>query len=229
MNKLWKIVGIATLVAVLGAATVGAVAYAQDEGSEGPFAFGTRFREAVAGILGINVDEYDAAVEQAREQVVDEALEEGWLTEDQAERMRERMEQGFGPRGMDKGFMVPRGGFMGRGGDSLFAVAAEQLDLSVEDLHAELQDGKTIADLAQERGVNPQDIVDTYLAQLGETLNQAVEDGKLTQKQADWMLEQATEAAPDRLENACEGRFPGGMRGGGRPGGMRGFPGQDDA
>jgi hypothetical protein len=108
-------------------------------------------------------------------------------------------------------------------------VAAEKLDLSVEGLHAELRDGKSIADLAEDQGVDPQDIVDAYLAQLGETLKQAVEDGKLTQNQADWMLEQATERVPDQLENTWEGRFPGGVRGGGRPGRMGSFPGQDDA
>jgi hypothetical protein len=229
MKRLWKFVGIATLVAILGVAAVGAVAYAQDDESGGPFDFGARFREAIAGILGISVEEYDAAVEKAQEQIVGEALEEGWLTEDQAEKMQERMEQGFGPRGMGKGFMMPHKGFMGRGGDSLLDVAAEKLDLSVEDLRAELRDGKTIADLAQEKGVDPQEIVDAFLVQLEESLQQAVEYGDLTQNQADWMLEKAAESLPDRLEDTCQGRFPGGMRGGGRPGRMRGFPGQDDA
>ena len=121
--------------------------------------------------------------------------------------------------------MGPRPGFMGRGGTSLIGVAAEKLDMSVEDLFAELQDDKSIADVASEKGVDPQDIIDTYLAELGETLKQAVEEGKMTQNQADWMLEQATETAPDQLNNTWEGRFPGGKR----PGGMRSFPGQSDA
>ena len=78
------------------------------------------------------------------------------------------------------------------------------------------KDGKSIADVAEEKGVDPQDIIDTYLAELGETLKQAVEDGKMTQNQADWMLEQATETAPDQLNNTWEGRFP--CPGGKRPG-----------
>ena len=225
MKKFWTIAGIATLVAVLGVVSLGAVAYAQDDGSGGPFDFGGRFRETVAGVLGISVEEYDAAVEQAREQVVGEALEEGWLTEDQAERMQERFEEGLGRRGMGRGFMMPHPGVMGCGETSLVGLAAEALDMSVEDLHAELKDGKTIADLAEEKGVDTQEIIDTYLAQLEENLTQAVEDGKITQNQADWMLEQATERAPDQLTNTWEGRFPGGKR----PGGMRGLPGQSDA
>lgn len=225
MKKFWTIAGIATLVTVLGVVSLGAVAYAQDDGSGGPFDFGGRFREAIAGALGISVEEYDAAVDQAQEQVVGEALDEGWLTEDQAKKMQERFEQGSGRRGMDRGFMMPHPGFMGRGGGSLVGAAAEKLDMSVEDLFAELEDGKSIADVAKDNDVDPQEIIDTYLAELGETLKQAVEDGKMTQNQADWMLEQATETAPDRLNNTWEGRCPGGKR----PGGMRSFPGQSDA
>jgi hypothetical protein len=229
MKRVWKFVGIATLVAILGVAALGAVAYAQDDGSGGPFDFGGRFREAVANILGITVDEYDAAVEQAKGQVVDEALEEGWLTEDQAERMREQMDEGFEPRGMDKGFMGPRGGLLGRGGDSLLGMIADEMDMSVRDLVAELQDGKTLAEVASENGVDAQEIADTYLAQLEEDLTQAVADGKITQNQADWMLEQATESVPDQLDSTWEDCGPHGFPGGGRPGRMGGSPGQGDA
>jgi hypothetical protein len=207
------------LVAILGVAAVGAVAYAQDDGSGGPFDFGGRFREAIAEILGISVEEYDAAVEQAQEQVVDEALAEGWLTEDQAKRMQERFGNGVGAQGM-KGM-----GFMGRGATSLIDVAAEKMGMSVRDLRAELQDGKSIADVANEKGVDTQDIIDTYLAELETSLADAVAEAKITQNQADWQLQQATEKAPDQLNGTWEGKLPGGKR----PGGMRGSPGQSDA
>jgi hypothetical protein len=240
MKRFWKIAGIATLVAILGVTAVGAVAFAQDpeDGSGWPFDFRTKFREAVADILNIDVETYDAAVEQARERVVDEALAEGWLTEEQAERMRERMDQGFGPRGMDRGFMGPHmgegfegphGGFMGRGGDSIIGMIAEEAGLSVQDLFAELQEGKTLAEVASAHGVDVEAIVADHLAQLEENLTQAVEDGKITENQANAMLERAEEIVPEMLNNTWEGKFPGGFPGGGRPGRMRGFPGQSDA
>jgi hypothetical protein len=231
MKRFWKIAGIATLVAILGLAAIGAVVLAQDgeNGTGWPFDFAQRFKEAIADILNIDVETYEAAVEQARGQVLDEALEEGWLTEDQAERMQERLDEGFRAPGMDRGFLGPKMGFMGRDGQSFFGAAAEVFDMSVSDLMDELRDGKSIADLAAEKNVDTQDIVDTYLAQLEENLSQAVEDGKLTQTQADWMLEQAKETVPDQLDNTWEGRFPGGFRGGGRPGRMWDFPGQDEA
>ncbi len=227
MKRIWMIAGIATLVAILGAAVVGVVAFAQDDAGSGwPFDFRARFKAAVAEILKIDVDTYDAAVEQAQNQVVDEALAEGWLTEDQAERMRERMDQDLpGPGFGGRGFMGPKMGFMGRGEASLFTVAAEQLDMTVSELMTELRDGKSIADVAGEKSVSLETITNAYVAQLEENLKQAVEDGKMTQNQADWMLEQTKEKLPDLLDNTCEGGF----RGGHGPGRMWGFPGEQDA
>jgi polyhydroxyalkanoate synthesis regulator phasin len=230
MNRVWKIVGVATLVAILGVAAIGAVAYAQeDEGSGFPFNFGERFREALAGILGVTVEEYDAAVEQAQGQVVDEALAEGWLTEEQAQMFKWRMEQGpdFGMRGMGKGFRGFDRGMLGPR-DNLHSVAADELGMSLTELLTELQAGKSIADVAGEKSVDVQAIADAYLAELRADLDEAVADGKITQNQADWMLEQAQERVPEQLNNTWEGRFPGGFPGGGRPGRMGGFPGQSE-
>jgi hypothetical protein len=222
MRKSWKIAGIATLVAILGVAAVGAVVYAQDDGSGGPFDFGGRFREALADILGISVEEYDAAVEQAQDRIVDEAVDEGWLTEDQAEMLRWRMDQapGFGMRGMDKGFGRFDRGMFGPG-NSLVSIAADQLGMSLTDLLTQLQDGKSIADVAAEKGVDTGAIVNGYLAELKADLDEAVAEGRITQKQADYSLEQAEERAVDQLDNTWEDGF----RGGGHRGGMMGFPG----
>jgi hypothetical protein len=221
MKRFWKIAGIATLIAILGVVVAGAVAYADDEGTNGfPFDFGQRFKEAIAEILGISVEDYDAAVEKAQGQVVDEAEAEGWLTEDQAELFRWRMEQApdGGMRGMGRDFMGPHMGFMGRSGTSLLRVAADELDLSLSDLLTELQAGKSIADVASDHDLDPQAIVDAYLDDLAEDLNEAVADGDMTQTQADWQLEQAQERASEQVEATWED----GVRGGGRRGPMRG-------
>jgi polyhydroxyalkanoate synthesis regulator phasin len=226
MKKVWKLVGIATLVAVLGVAVVGAVAFAQDdEGSGFPFDFHQRFREAVAEILGVTVDEYDAALDQAQSQVVDEAQAEGWLTEEQAEVLRWRMEQAPDMGRVDVGKAlrgVGRG--IGRPGDSLVSTAADVLDMSLTDLLTELQDGESIADVAAEKGVETQEIVDAYLAQIGEDVDEAVADGDMTQTQADYYLQRAEERALEQLDNTWEG----GPRGfDGSHGGRRGSPGLD--
>jgi hypothetical protein len=228
MKKVWKLVGIAAVVAILGVASLGAVAYAQADGADWPFDFGERFRVAVADILGISVEVYDNAVEEAQAQVLDEALAEGWLTEEQKANMQERMEAGPGMRGMERGFPGMAKGFMGRGGSSLVGVAADELPITLSELRAELEAGKSIADVASEYGVALETISDAYLAQLEETLAGAVEDGRLTQERADWTLEQATENLAEQLEATWEGFERDGFRRGGRPGPMPGFPGSSE-
>lgn len=223
MKRIWKIVGIVSMVAILGVVSVEAVAFAQDDKGASPFDFGQRFKEALVEILGISVDEYDDAVDQARQQVMDDALAEGWLTEDQAEMLRWRLEQepeGRMPR-MAKGFPGWAGhcGF----GTSLTSIAADELGMSLTDLLTEMKDGKSIADLAEAKGIDTQTILDAYLAQVAKDADEAVAEGTMTQKQADYSLEQAAERAVDRLDNVwLEGDMG---RGGYRGGGMMGFPG----
>ncbi len=230
MKKVSKIVGIAMLIAILGIAAVGVVVMAQDTGSstEEPFDFAARFKAALADILGISVEEYDAAVDKAQNQVVDEAVAEGWLTEEQAELLRWRMAQapGFGMRGMGPGMGPglgrPGWGMGGLMGDNLVSIAADKLGMKLTELLTELQDGKSIADVAKEKGVDTQTIVDAYLAQVKERLDEAVAAGRITQKQADYQLQQIEQRVTDQLDNTwpddCWGR-------GGRKGGMMGFPG----
>ena len=232
MRRFWKIAGIAAVVAVVAMMALGAVALAQETEDQDswPFQFKERLHEAIAGILGVTVDEYESAVDSATDQVLDEAVTEGWLTQDQADRMRERAEDGwldgFG-RGMRPGGHGRRGGMPGLDGthSSLLTIAAEQLGTTVEDLITQLQDGNTIAGLAEEAGVDTQDIADAYLENLSGKLDEAVANERLTQEQADSMLEQAAEQVQERIEATwpdCLSR-PKGMHDGFMPRDRRGI------
>jgi hypothetical protein len=229
MKRFVKFAGIATLVAVLAVGAVGAVALAQ-EGSEDNTGFNLRERlhQAIAGILGITVEEYDAAVDAAQEQVLSDAVADGWLTQEQADRLQERMDLGAGARWMGKGFFGGRGGWGMRGSASLFSVAADELGISLIDLMAKLQEGRSMAEVAADHEVDAQTIADAYLAQLEENLTDAVENGRITQKQADSMLENMAECVASQIEATWGDCRPGGFMGhGGRGGfgGFRGFPG----
>jgi polyhydroxyalkanoate synthesis regulator phasin len=101
-----------------------------------------------------------------------------------------------GPDPLDK----PFGGFGGHGfgpfgGDrwTMFDAAAEALGLTPEGLFAELHAGKSMAEVAEAQGVDTETLGDALQAARVEAIQQAVEDGNLTQEQADRML--------DRLEN----------------------------
>jgi len=235
MRKFWKVAAVVAVVVVLGTVAVAAVAVAQ-EGTDGVkdlFAdLRQEFHEAVAGILGISVDEYDAALDQARDQVLDKAVEEGNLTQDQADRIRERADEGFGPGMMGRGMMgrgmMGRGlGMMGDSEDSLIAVAADKLSMTVDELTTQLKDGKTVADLAQEKGVDLQTMFDAFLAARQETLSQAVTDGKITQEQADQMLEHMRDMIEDHLNGEMPMYGPGGCGGHGGRGMMGAWDGDD--
>jgi transposase len=100
---------------------------------------------------------------------------------------------GWGSGGFGRvGFGWARGGMW-----TMFDTAAETLGLTPEELFAELRAGKSPAEIAQEQGVDVEALYDAMNAARGEAmqqaLQQAVEDGRITQEQADQMLE--------RLEN----------------------------
>jgi hypothetical protein len=236
MKTWWKVAGIAAVVVLVGVVALGAVAFAQDDdGDARPFDFRQRLHEAIAGVLGISVEAYDAAVDTAQEQVIGEAVAEGWLTEEQAARMQERWAEGgrgsFGRGRVGHGPMAPGFG----AGASFLEVAAEQLGMEVDGLLAALRDGKSLADVAGERGVDPETIVDAYLAEVSERLDKAVAEGRITEAQADDMLAEMETRLREHLEEAYPfndcgpGMFPGGgkHRGPGRFPGAPAAPRQD--
>jgi lambda repressor-like predicted transcriptional regulator len=75
-----------------------------------------------------------------------------------------------------------------------FDAAAEALGLTPDELFAELHgEGKTLAEIAEEKGVDMAAVQDALNASRAEAqrqaIQQAVEDGRLSQEQADWLLE----------------------------------------
>jgi hypothetical protein len=84
-------------------------------------------------------------------------------------------------------------GWMGRDGWGTFDAAAKALGLSPEQLFTELHAGKTLTDLAKEKGVDLQAVQDAVAAARKDAMKQAIEqavaDGKISREQADWMLQ----------------------------------------
>lgn len=224
MKRLWMVLGIAALVALMGAAALGAVVFAQDDedGTGWPYDIRERMKEAVAKALGIEVQEYEDALATAREQVLEEAVAEGHLTQEQADRMRERESEGFAPGrrgafgpGAKEGFEHRMPGMAPyHGGQSSGAALAKALGLTAEELAAELKDGKTIAEVAEAQEVELDEVVDALMAPMAEMLTQAVEAGKLSQEQADEKLEQMRVQILKTMEEGFPvwrpgpGRFP---------------------
>ncbi len=76
---------------------------------------------------------------------------------------------------------------------AVFDAAAEALGLTPEELFAELHAGKSLAEVAEAQGVDLEAVHEAMKAArveaMKQAIEQAVEEGRLTQEQADWLLE----------------------------------------
>jgi len=88
---------------------------------------------------------------------------------------------------------LAHGGGFGPNNQVALEAAAEALGMTADELSTQLWGGKTLAELADEAGVDLQDVRDAVEAAQVEAVRdaiaQAVEDGSITQAQADWLLE----------------------------------------
>lgn len=92
---------------------------------------------------------------------------------------------GFGPGGC---------GMWGGGGNwDAFDTIADEFGMTPTELFEALHDGSTIEELAEAEGVDLDDLQatlgDLHQERARERIQEAVENGDITQEQADWMLE----------------------------------------
>ncbi len=114
-----------------------------------------------------------------------------------------------------------RGAMMGAGVRGIDA-AAEALGMDVADLAAERQAGKSLAEIAASKGMTTDSLISALLAARKTALDEAVASGRITQEQADYMLEHMTDNIADHIDDTETGPRGGsrgfggqGMRGGG--------------
>ena len=191
------------------------------------------FFDSVAKHLGISSDELEDATRAAAIDQVDAALEDGRITEEQAEELKSRIESGDfppfflpglffdgGAKGEEHEFGFGLGfgpGFEFHFGDKLDA-AAEYLGVTDEELREALRSGKSLAEIAEEKGKSVEGLKDALLADAEARLDEAVEQEKLTREQADRILERLREGIDHLVEVDGENRFRFDFRGPGGPG-----------
>ena len=141
----------------------------------------------VAEEQGVEMDDVRTAAEAARVEMVQDAVDEGLITEEEAEWMLNHR----GPRG--------RHGF-GRHGpccrflrevidaDMMKAAVAGALGLSVDELEAAREAGKTIAEVAEEQGVEMDDVRAAAESAKEEMVQDAVDEDLITEEQAERIL-----------------------------------------
>ena len=118
-------------------------------------------------------------------------VEDGTITEAQAEAVAEALADGFGHR---------RGGRHGFG----LEAAAEFLGISVDDVRTALEAGSTLADVAADNGSSAAALVDELVADAEERLDEAVADGRLDEAEKAERLDGITE----RITAMVNGELP---------------------
>jgi polyhydroxyalkanoate synthesis regulator phasin len=198
--KRLMMIAVAVAVLALGVVAISGAAAEENDGLVGSFL------ARVAEKLSVSEDELQAAIDEARTETLDEAVTEGNLTEEQAQRLQEG---GF-----------PFGGPPLHGRGHVMDAAAEVLGMTQADLMEQLRDGNSLADVAEAQGMSVDDLKAALLDQVQAQLDELVADGDLTQEQADDIFQRTEENIDDIVSGqGC----PGGL--GGMPPGPGGFGG----
>jgi hypothetical protein len=139
--------------------------------------------------LGVQPSALSAALKKALENRVDAAVAAGRLTKAQGDELKQRIESGAVPffvgPGLGGGFGF---GFHHAGPFGVIDVAARYLGLTDAQLRAQLESGKSLAEVAKAQGKSVDGLVNAIVAAAKKRLDAAVADGRLTRSQADSFL-----------------------------------------
>ena len=195
------------------------------------------FWQALANKLGITLDRLQQAVKDAAKEAIAGAVSNNRLTQSQADALNQRVDQWtpgqglpFGGRGSEHGFGPGKGGGFEMGGQAVLDAVAKALGMTTADVQTQLRSGKTLADLAQSKGVDQNTVKQAIVAAQKAQVDQLQQAGRITADQATQMKSRIDqEAANLDLTKPFFGRGfgPGGMGMPGMPGGRggRGAPG----
>jgi hypothetical protein len=210
MSKLRSKKVLAATVAGLAVAGGGAAIAASQSDSPA-----SSFLDSVAKHLGISSAELEDATRAAAIDQVDQALEDGRITQEQADELKSRIESGDFPGFLGPALVGPglfEFGHAERGGpghhmffgDKLSS-AAEYLGLTQAELRKQLADGKSLADVAEAEGKSVDGLKQAILAGARSALEEAVENERLTREQADAIYERLQ----GFIDDLVDGTFPG--------------------
>jgi uncharacterized protein YidB (DUF937 family) len=151
-----------------------------------------QLRTRVAANLGITPERLTEAFNQARKDVLQDLVQQGKITQEQADRRIARITKGLKPGASARisghgnpgdpgqtGARVP-----GPQGRAIGGVIAQALGLTPKDLRDALNSGKTLTQIAQDKGLSIDQLRTSVSDHLEQRLNAAVQSGSLTTEQA---------------------------------------------
>ncbi|MFX4262732.1 hypothetical protein ACOBQJ_11060 [Pelotomaculum propionicicum] len=159
----------------------------------------------VAAEKGISEQQLVDFMAEKYSERIDQKVADGKITAEQAKKLKQSMTERIktdlnrantGPNfGKDK--MDPKDGpgtgmKMGRGMGDMEDLAGF-LGISMEDLLAARQSGKTLVQIAGEKGITEEQLVDHMMAEFNSKIDQKAAAGKITAEQADQLKQSMTE------------------------------------
>lgn len=202
MNRTrWLATGAAGLAVVMG----GGAALAAT-GSDTPT---SDFLGDVAKHLGISEDKLEGAIEEATIERIDAAVAAGKITKEEGEALKDRARSGDAPAVLPGFGPPPKGplpGFLP--GSDLMETAAAHLEMDAVDVRKALRYGKSLADLAKDKGKSVDGLRQALRDELRKDADEAVDDGTLRRKQADRIVEKLSTHV-DELVEQTGGPHPG--------------------
>ena len=213
--------GAAGLVVLAGSGGAYAATQKSSSTPPDPAAEQKAFLDDVAGRLHVTTDQLTEALKGAAQDRVDAAAQAGRLTQDQADRIKQRIAQGsrlpligappLGPRlHLHPGFGGPGFGPVGELG-----AAAKYLGLTPRKLFSELRGGKSLADVASDQGKSVDGLKAVIKAAETARLDAAVKAGRLTgaeRTRIEQDLDQRLDDLIDGTRPKLDFRFRGGPR-----------------
>jgi hypothetical protein len=186
MKKKSLVLGVAGAVAVAG----GGVGIAATRGDSNE---SQAVINDAAKRLGVSPNALGDALKAALKDRIDAAVAAGRLTKAQGDALKARIDAGGAPflfGGLHRG---PFGHFL------QLDAAASYLGLAEAQLRAQLAGGKTLAQIAKDRGKSVDGLVDAMTAEVKTRLDSAVAAGRLTRAQADQVLKDVKQRITDRV------------------------------
>ncbi len=161
-------------------------------------------KEVFASNLGVSVDQLNTAMVNTRNQLVDEALAANKITADQAAKLKSadvgdlaRLFMARHDRKHDARQLMGKG---------VIAATAQVLNVEPQAVIEQLKAGQSLAQIAQAKGVSRDALKSGIISFEQQKLQQAVQSGRLTQPQADKIIQNLTEHLDEIIDKVHQPR-----------------------
>lgn len=168
------VVGVLVLGGVVGGVVSHALAQKPGSGTGDASPPQEQFLSSVAAKLGVSADQLKGAIQSTELEMLDNAVAQGKVRPEVADRLRQRIEEGRLLPSLRRAASGQER--LGPGQRLVLHSAAEALDMTPADLVRELRDsGKSLAQLAEEKGISRDELKSGILADVEKHLDNGLE------------------------------------------------------